>query len=258
MEWMISANSKMYDHISAFDEFSCIDWRQKANYQVGDIVYIYATKPSQRVMFKTEVEQVNMGSNEIIDDKKYWINIDEYEKSLEGKYVRLRLLERVDSEALTLERLKEYGLKGAPQGPIKIREAQLSQYIADNFNDYYSEGIFNDIEENDIYEGHIRTITVNKYERSSIARKKCVEKYGYNCAVCEMNFEDVYGDLGKNFIHVHHIVPLQQIGREYKVDYEQDLIPVCPNCHAMLHKKKDGNYLSIAELKSLLTRNTIT
>ncbi|QFG01295.1 HNH endonuclease (plasmid) [Psychrobacillus glaciei] len=249
MEWMISANSKMYNFISAFDELSHVDWRQNANYQVGDIIYIYATKPYKRVMFKTEVKQVNLSPNEVIDDKKYWVNIDEYDKSLEGKYTRLKLLDYVNSEALTLERLREQGLKWAPQGPVKIRGEQLSQYLAINFNDYYSEGFFNDIDEDDIYEGHKRTVTVNKYERSSIARKNCVEKYGYNCAVCDMNFEDAYGDLGKSFIHVHHIVPLEQIGREYKVDYEKDLIPVCPNCHAMLHRKIDANYLSIAELK---------
>lgn len=46
-----------------------------------------------------------------------------------------------------------------------------------------------------------------------------------------------YGSLGKGFIHVHHKIPLSEIGDEYEVDYVNDLIPVCPNCHAMLHRK---------------------
>jgi len=69
-----------------------------------------------------------------------------------------------------------------------------------------------------------------------------------------VNLEDVYGDLAKNFIHVHHIVPLSSIGEGYQVDATQDLRPVCPNCHAMLHRSKEA--LSIDELKVLLNRET--
>ena len=65
----------------------------------------------------------------------------------------------------------------------------------------------------------------------------------------------MYGELGKDFIHVHHIVPLNTIGEEYKVDYKNDLIPVCPNCHAMLHRKLNNKYYSIEELKSIVKRN---
>lgn len=250
MKWLISANGKMYDHIGAFDEFGFIDWRQKANYEVGDIVYIYATKPYMRVMFKTIVEKVDMSSDEIIDDKDFWYDIDEYKKSLSGKYVRLRLVERVDSEKLSLYELKENGLKTAPQGPQKVRE-QLEAYLESNFNDYYSEGVFPEEVSKTLEEGHRHTITVNKYERSSIARKKCIEEHGLNCAVCDMNFGEVYGEVGKEFIHVHHIVPLNKVGGSYKVDYKKDLVPVCPNCHAMLHRKIGEENISVNELKKI-------
>lgn len=62
----------------------------------------------------------------------------------------------------------------------------------------------------------------------------------------------MYGELGKDFIYGHHIVPLNTIGKEYKVDYETDLIPVCPNCHAMLHRKLDGEFYSVEELKEIV------
>ena len=62
--------------------------------------------------------------------------------------------------------------------------------------------------------------------------------------------EEKYGDLGKGFIHVHHIVPLNKIGKEYVVDYKNDLIPVCPNCHAMLHRIVDGKEVMVEELKA--------
>ena len=71
-----------------------------------------------------------------------------------------------------------------------------------------------------------------------------------------MNFEEKYGIVGKDFIHVHHIVPLNTIGEEYLVDYEKDLIPVCPNCHAMLHRKVNGKELTVEELKELLNKQS--
>lgn len=96
-------------------------------------------------------------------------------------------------------------------------------------------------------EGASTIISVNSYERNSIARSKCIDHFGYKCCVCAFDFYDVYGDLGKEFIHVHHVKPLSEIRAEYIVDPIQDLRPVCPNCHAMLHKKQP--VLTIDELK---------
>lgn len=99
-------------------------------------------------------------------------------------------------------------------------------------------------------EGTPNQITQTKYERNPHARKACIEHYGYSCGVCGFNFEQVYGDLGKGFIHVHHLTHVAKVGKQYTVDPISDLRPVCPNCHAMLHRRKEG--LFIEELKSLL------
>jgi len=99
-------------------------------------------------------------------------------------------------------------------------------------------------------EGAIKTVAINYYERSSDARLACVEHYGFSCVVCNFNFEKIYGELGKNFIHVHHLKPLYEITKEYCVDPVEDLRPVCPNCHAMLHRKE--KCLTINELKEQL------
>lgn len=107
-----------------------------------------------------------------------------------------------------------------------------------------------EIVEDGLWEGAKITIKVNRFERSKAARANCLKHYGYGCSVCKVNLEDVYGDMAKNFIHVHHIVPLSSIGEGYQVDAIQDLRPVCPNCHAMLHRRKEA--LSIDALKALL------
>ena len=102
-------------------------------------------------------------------------------------------------------------------------------------------------------EGSIRQIQVNAYERNNQARKKCIEYYGLNCYVCKFNFEKVFGEIGKGFIHVHHIIPLAEINQEYEVNPIQDLRPLCPNCHAMIHRKYPP--FTIEEIKDLLRKN---
>jgi len=93
-----------------------------------------------------------------------------------------------------------------------------------------------EIEADKYFEGATKKISVNCYERSPYARKKCIEYYGTKCIVCDFDFEKVYGEIGKAFIHVHHIVPLAEIKSSYIVDPTRDLRPVCANCHAMIHR----------------------
>lgn len=87
-------------------------------------------------------------------------------------------------------------------------------------------------------------------ERDIKARKACIQRYGYNCAACEFNFEETYGNLGSEFIHVHHKNPLANAEGERKVDPVADLIPLCPNCHAMTHRCSPP--LKVEELRDLL------
>lgn len=102
-------------------------------------------------------------------------------------------------------------------------------------------------EEDSLYEGSYKTVKVNRYERNKTAREKCLEHHGCTCSICGFDFYKVYGEIGKNFIHVHHIVPLYKINKKYEVDPINDLMPICPNCHAMIHRIKPD--LSVDELK---------
>jgi len=88
----------------------------------------------------------------------------------------------------------------------------------------------------DYYEGATKKIFVNAYERNIQARLKCIEHYGCQCYICKFDFQKTYGERGKNFIHVHHEVPLFEIKKTYKVDPINDLKPLCPNCHAIIHR----------------------
>ena len=102
-------------------------------------------------------------------------------------------------------------------------------------------------------EGAVTRVEVNRYERSKWARAACLEKFGYRCQACDLDFEERYGELGRAFMHVHHVVPLHEVAGipNYRVDPIEDLRPVCPNCHAMLHRPKDHT-LTVEELRALL------
>jgi 5-methylcytosine-specific restriction protein A len=103
-----------------------------------------------------------------------------------------------------------------------------------------------------LFEGAIRRVSVKAYERNPEARRICVEHYGAICQICGFDFEKTYGEIGKGFIHVHHLKQMSEIGEAYQVDPINDLLPVCPNCHAIIHKRKPP--YSIEEMQTLLQR----
>jgi hypothetical protein len=94
-----------------------------------------------------------------------------------------------------------------------------------------------EVDDGTFNEGATRRITVNAYERDQRARQACLAAHGTTCAVCGTSLRDIYGPVAEGLIHVHHIRPLSEIGREYQVNPDTDLRPVCPNCHAVLHRR---------------------
>jgi hypothetical protein len=99
-------------------------------------------------------------------------------------------------------------------------------------------------------EGAVTQIRINAYERNPAARKRCIEHHKPICAICRFDFGAVYGLAAAGFIHVHHLVPLSEIGTMYEVDPIRDLLPVCPNCHAVIHL--GGGCRSIDAVKAML------
>lgn len=108
-----------------------------------------------------------------------------------------------------------------------------------------------EVSDAEYHEGARLNVTVNRYERNQKAHDACVKFHGARCCVCDVNFRERYGDIGKDFIHVHHLKPISQVGHSYKVDPRRDLVPICPNCHAMLHRQDPP--LDPEELRARLT-----
>lgn len=102
-------------------------------------------------------------------------------------------------------------------------------------------------------EGSRRRVVVNRYERDLSARRRCLEVRGTVCDVCRIDLATVYGPKAEGLVHVHHLVPLAEVGDSYEVDPERDLVPVCPNCHAVIHLDRDKP-LTPLEVRKMIDR----
>jgi len=103
-------------------------------------------------------------------------------------------------------------------------------------------------------EGARKEVMATRYERSPVNRAACIELHGTLCGICGIDFGTVYGELGEGFIEVHHIVPVSTIELGTVVDPATDLIPVCSNCHSMVHRKNPP--LTPGELRRILSGST--
>jgi 5-methylcytosine-specific restriction enzyme A len=99
-------------------------------------------------------------------------------------------------------------------------------------------------------EGAKSLVEVNRYERSPVNRTMCIRHYGPTCWVCDLDFAQAYGSIGKDFVEVHHRIPVSQIGAGYVVDPLRDLVPLCSNCHSMVHRRNPP--YSPQELRALI------
>ena len=110
--------------------------------------------------------------------------------------------------------------------PKFLKKVGSSWYASDNIA---SSTLPEEVSDPERYiEGASRTITVNTYERSRQARDACIRHYGAKCVVCGRNFKDRYGAIAEGLIHVHHLIPLSDIHKQYKLDPVKDLRPVSP------------------------------
>ena len=105
-------------------------------------------------------------------------------------------------------------------------------------------------------EGVEHQFNLTKKERNPELRRKCIEYYkslwgGHiHCICCGFDFEKAYGDIGKDYIEVHHVNPHHSYVGEHMVDPTRDLIPLCSNCHSMIHRVPgQGTCMKPEELK---------
>lgn len=108
---------------------------------------------------------------------------------------------------------------------------------------YYTEGEL---------EGEATTNLMTKVERNLLNRSLCLAFHGYNCKACGLNFQKMYGEVASRFIHVHHLHPITERG-VCNPDPINEMVPLCPNCHAVAHMKLPP--FTISEIITMLEQN---
>jgi 5-methylcytosine-specific restriction protein A len=252
--WIVPCN----DHVFCIGEAiraheGLVDWRMSNKFSVGDIIFIYKSKPEQRIRYKMEVMSVGINVDEAMEQEAFWKDKATYYSGLGSyQYARFKFIEEYPDDVLSIHHLHEHGLKGNVQSVMQCKTDELLDFLTNPYplvnDDVYDVDYPEDDEK--LYEGALVKVMANKYERNQKARKECVAKKGYKCLVCGCDFEKAYGEIGKGFIHVHHVVPISSIGQEYELNIETDLVPVCPNCHYMMHRK-DPPY-TVEEMKEII------
>ena len=265
--WLVTVNYAEFDLEAAYDALPQIYWKNSATsegkgLQINDIVHVYVTQPISKVMYQFKVLGHAENSEYPVAQKVFWSDKKKIESYL-GGYSIFEKLNKVDKSTLSFEYFRQENL--IPDAPIQGRRTDRDKasndpiriFLTHIFNEFKTDSVNTDypdeagLENETFPEGAKLTVLVNKYERNPEARAKCIEIHGTRCYVCGLSFEHMYGSFAKDFIHVHHLKSLHTIGEQYEVDPKEDLRPVCPNCHAMLHKTENGLPMTIERLKLL-------
>lgn len=131
-------------------------------------------------------------------------------------------------------------------------------------NDYFSVGVGASYTESaetektvaQRWEGSSYQVLLTGYERNLDARSDCLREHGHQCVACKFDFEEQFGDIGKGFIHVHHLTRMADRPKPYVIDGKSELVPVCPNCHAMIHRRIPPFTIEEIVSKRKLARNS--
>ena len=100
------------------------------------------------------------------------------------------------------------------------------------------------------YEGDPVSVNLTRYERDQTARAKCLKYHGNCCCICGFDFGKTYGEIADGMIHVHHLISLADVRTRHSMDPIKDMRPICPNCHAVIHKREPA--FTVDEVKHML------
>lgn len=185
-----------------------------------------------------------MESNDLARTRMYWYKdlskvLNRYLPNYESYFIN----KSSDNKSVPIMRLE--------------RKSDFTYKLDVIFEEQIEKDISNEIEDMNYKtlhkEGNIKYQLSKKYERSPKNRLEAIKIHGTKCLICGFDFKEVYGDRGEGFIEIHHIIPLSELNEETEINPKNDLIPVCSNCHRMIHRERN-NILSIDEMKLILNK----
>lgn len=128
--WLISSNDQIFRIEDCLSVKNIVDWQGSFSPKRGDIVFIYRSKPIQRICYMMEVVEINIPYRNTINDTGFWGKKHTPLGTIkpEELYHRLKLLKKTTSPKLHLKELHNLGMKGVPLGRRKL-SGNLLDYI---------------------------------------------------------------------------------------------------------------------------------
>ena len=212
------------ESIANFTEMELADFiRQYADASFKGIYvelnHNYYDHISSKIPINQEMKAVNEAAN-----LKYSSHLKLYSAFLESKHFKQLFKSRIaspDEQASITKGTAFLSVSSTPQKP----------------------------KEREITEGEKKHVEFERAHRNPKLRQACLDKYGYQCQCCGMDFVSMYGEeLGANFIEVHHLQMISTYDENRPENYVENLVPLCSNCHSMIHHGKQGP-LSLRELR---------
>lgn len=114
--WIVTCNPNYYDVIGAFKVLDKIDWKQRINPEIGDIVYIYVGKPFMEIKFETVVTMIDLPK---ASDNDNQFRLDESKYDDNGRHMELQLVREFEQKVLSRSVLESLNVKSL-QGPRKV------------------------------------------------------------------------------------------------------------------------------------------
>jgi 5-methylcytosine-specific restriction protein A len=270
--WIFQGNPSVFDINNYVKNHKYIWWSLRQEHfrdkiQLNDEVFLWRSDGGRKgtggIIAKCKVAGLPQERADDSSAKDYWYTDDWKDPYLA---VKLEVLDvRIEDGFISRLSLLEHPILN---NLLILRLRQQTNYLLSNehaveLNKLWDSNIENQIqkdieselaEEDDFYtDGTVKEFYGKRYERNPKNRRKAIEFHGLNCIICGFNFEEVYGERGKDFIEVHHVKPLSTIKEEVEINPETDLVPVCANCHRMIHRRKDEVY-SIEQMKAIIKK----
>lgn len=131
--WLTPSNSKFFDIHGYMAKYDEIFWDQYYNFLPGDTIYIYSSSPDSAIKYKFSVVSTELNySDEMTKEHAFYVDPTDIENSKKhNRYAKLKLIDKINSDRLTLAHLMEHGLGMAPRGAMYLH-GDLLKYIEES------------------------------------------------------------------------------------------------------------------------------
>ncbi len=132
MNWLFIANHNQFRIHDFIRDYGFVEYLQKNKVNVGDIVYLYITAPYKRVEYKMVVERMDIPSRDTFDDWSYSLSGNPRIPLESDIVVRLKYIDRVQTDELCYTKLKEHGFNMSVQ-TNRLLNDETTEYIESFF-----------------------------------------------------------------------------------------------------------------------------